>query len=211
MAKAGKKPSTTTTWILLSVALDLLVDYYRDRGIAKRILLRALFAGDVDWRCARFEGRREPGDPDVGDPRFWRQTPATPADGVVYPDGGVYLVTLQINWEQDSAKTDIWNGCYTAVRIEVSREDVLALLPAEIQEEPMDGPTGSGIWISTEAKNMKKAGEIPANIGKSDFARELETRMRKAAKADPSIRPVKWTHIKNKLLDWGLWPISAIK
>ena len=43
---------------------------------------------------------------------------------------------------------------------------------------------------------MKAAGEIPPDIGISEFARELESRMAKAAAGDKSLRPIKWRSIK---------------
>jgi hypothetical protein len=66
-------------------------------------------------------------------------------------------------------------------------------------------------WVTDKAKQMKKDDEIPADIGISEFARELASRMRDAAKIDRSVRPVKWTYLKNHLLEWGLWPVSKIK
>src|SRR5262249_62178250 len=66
-------------------------------------------------------------------------------------------------------------------------------------------------WITNEAVQMKKDHEIPADIGISKFARELERRMREAAKTDRSVRPVKWTYLKNHLSEWDLWPVSKIK
>ena len=56
---------------------------------------------------------------------------------------------------------------------------------------------------------MKEANEIPTKI--TDFARELESRMRKAAARDKSLRPIKLRSIKNRLRDWGLWPATSIK
>ncbi len=40
---------------------------------------------------------------------------------------------------------------------------------------------------------------------------ELESRLRKAATTDESFRPIKWRSIKNKLPEWGLWPVTSIK
>ena len=34
--------------------------------------------------------------------------------------------------------------------------------------------------------------------------------MKAAAPTNDSIRLVGWRHIKNKLPEWGLWPISSI-
>ena len=79
----------------------------------------------------------------------------------------------------------------------------VVLLPAERQKTKP--------WVTNEAKQMKKDDEIPADIGISEFARELASRMRDAAKIDRSVRPVKWTYLKNHLSEWDLWPVSKIK
>ena len=68
---------------------------------------------------------------------------------------------------------------------------------------------GAGVWIAAEAKRMKAAGEIPHRI--RSFARELESRMRKAAASDKSLRPIKAKSIENGLREWGLWPIASIE
>ena len=83
------------------------------------------------------------------------------------------------------------------------------LLPDESREG--EEVRGAGAWIAAEAKRMKDANEIPTDIGISDFARELEGRMRKAATTNKSLRPIKWRSIKNKLREWGLWPVTSIK
>ena len=57
---------------------------------------------------------------------------------------------------------------------------------------------------------MKQAGEIPANIRITKFAKSLAERLSDAAEADSSLRSVKWGYIKNQLPIWGLWPISSI-
>jgi hypothetical protein len=72
-------------------------------------------------------------------------------------------------------------------------------------------PGGAGAWIAAEAKRMKDANEISPDIGISDFARELEGRMQKAATTNKSLRPIKWRSIKNKLREWGLWQVTSIK
>ena len=71
------------------------------------------------------------------------------------------------------------------------------LLPDESHEG--EEVHGAGAWIAAEAKRMKEANEIPPDIGISDFARELESRMHKAATIDKSLRPIQWRSIKNKL------------
>ena len=91
----------------------------------------------------------------------------------------------------------------------MSREHLLALLPEESRER--EEVRGAGAWIAAEAKRMKDANEISPDIGISDFARELEGRMQKAAATNKSLRPIKWRSIKNKLREWGLWPVTSIK
>ena len=91
----------------------------------------------------------------------------------------------------------------------MSREHLLALLPDESREG--EEVRGAGAWIAAEARRMKAANEIPPDIGITDFARELESRMRKAAASDKSLRPIRWRSIKNRLPEWGLWPVTSIK
>ena len=67
-------------------------------------------------------------------------------------------------------------------------------------------PVSSKTWVTAEAERMKTANEIPAL--KTDFAKELARRMKKAALADPSIRPVQWETIMNRLASWGLWLVK---
>ena len=124
-----------------------------------------------------------------GDPQFWR-------------------ANLNIDWEENGAREKATGGA-RALGIKVSREHLVALLP----EEPREGEEvhGAGAWIAAEAKRMKDANEISPDIGISDFARELERRMQKAAASDKSLRPIKWRSIKNKLPEWGLWPVTSIK
>lgn len=69
---------------------------------------------------------------------------------------------------------------------------------------------GTAGWITAEAKRMKAAGEIRDGIRKTNFAKLLAARMRKAARSDESLRVVGSPHIKNNLSAWGLWPISVI-
>jgi hypothetical protein len=75
---------------------------------------------------------------------------------------------------------------------------------------PLHGFIDSGTWIVGEAKRMKADAEIPDNITKTDFAKALAGRMFIAARTNPSIQPIKWRSIFNRLEDWGLWPIDKI-
>jgi hypothetical protein len=83
------------------------------------------------------------------------------------------------------------------------------LLPDESREG--EEVHGAGVWITAEAKRMKEANEIPPDITITDLARVLERRMQKAATTNKSLRPITWRSIKNKLPEWGLWPVTSIK
>jgi hypothetical protein len=83
------------------------------------------------------------------------------------------------------------------------------LLPNESRES--EEVLGAGAWIAAEARRMKDANEISPHMGITDFARELERRILKAATTNKSLRPIKWRSIKNKLREWGLWPVTSIK
>ena len=58
---------------------------------------------------------------------------------------------------------------------------------------------------------MKRDDEIPPGITITVLAQLLERRMKEAATTNKSLRPIKWRSIKNKLPEWGLWPIDSIK
>src|SRR5262249_7058127 len=68
----------------------------------------------------------------------------------------------------------------------------------EHQELPVKASAKARIMI--EAPRMKRAGEIPEGIEKTDFARIL------AGKFGVSME-----YVRNRLNEWGLWPISAIR
>jgi hypothetical protein len=84
-------------------------------------------------------------------------------------------------------------------------ELLTAAFPAQTSIKLIEGAD----WIAAEAKQMKKDEEIPKRI--SDFARALAGRMETAAATNTSIKPLKWTYIKNQLHNWGLWPASKIE
>ena len=216
MAKANDK-SSTIDWIWLSDALVIATVSFGGMVLAKERLGEWLAAGELPWSCMSWKGldaeriarldreQRELIDqknrgwivlhifPSVayheGDPQFWR-------------------ANLNIGWEENEAWEKATGGA-RALGIKVSREHLVALLP----EEPREGEEvhGAGAWIAAEAKRMKDANEISPDIGISDFARELKRRMDRAAACDKSLRPIQWRSIKNKLPEWGLWPVTSIK
>jgi hypothetical protein len=96
--------------------------------------------------------------------------------------------------------------------IEVAEDDLrdyLRKLAEEAHEH--EEVRGAAAWIAVAARQMKKDGKIPQNIKITDFAKELERRMKAAAAVERSLRGVKWGYIKNKLPEWGLWPVSSIR
>ena len=98
-----------------------------------------------------------------------------------------WSATLWINWEANDADERRRHGAQ-AFGIKVSREHLLALLPEESRER--EQVRGACAWIAAEAGRMKAADKIPPEIEITDFARELESRMRKAAASDKSLRPI---------------------
>jgi hypothetical protein len=92
----------------------------------------------------------------------------------------------------------------------------VVIMPAPAPAPPTPAPraptpplvrTSSKTWITEDAGRMKAAGDIPAGISKTNFAKILEQRMLKAAETNPSIDPITWRSIQNQLSAWGLWPI----
>jgi hypothetical protein len=124
MAKAADE--TTTTWILLREALATTIGYYQSTSLSKRLLVRALAAGQIRWRCCGLEGRKRLSDPSAGDAGFWRSE-----KGAGEPERLILdLRELVVNWEESWARRHGTHG-YTAYRIEVPREDILAAPVAE--------------------------------------------------------------------------------
>jgi hypothetical protein len=209
MAKASG--STTTAWISLSDARQLVVNAYESKELAERLLVGWLGEGKARWSCKLFEGPRAADlaarqreatggavwwvAPDTafseGDPAFWR-------------------ASLKINWEDNSAHEQHVVGGARAYGIKIVREDVLAQLPGQLGEPEETTATSKG-WIVEKARRMKRAGEIPDGIRKTDFAKLLEEQMKKAVSTGKVKKSVSWRYIKNRLEDWDLWPISSIK
>ena len=178
MAKADDA-SSTIDWIWLCDALREATKALGSQALAKRGLKELLAIGQLPWTCMLWEGREEPrrkDEPQLGSLLaavicFWNAP------------------SHWIDWEDNVARENTTCGAQ-AMGIKVSRGHLLAALPpGESRErEPV---AGAAAWIAAEARRMKAAGEIPPGIGITDFARELESRMRKAAAGDRSLRPIK--------------------
>jgi hypothetical protein len=189
MAKADDR--TSTKQISLGDARALVVGAYGSSRLAEELFVKWLGEGRVRWSCMMLRGGSDT--ELAGDPAFWR-------------------ASLEINWEESSAREMYVAGGVEAYGIKVSREDVLALLPGEPSgHEKTDGRSASGRWIAAEASRMKKLGEIAPGIRITDLSGELAHRMKRAAAADRSIRPLTANSIRNRLREWGLWPVTSIK
>jgi hypothetical protein len=168
--------------ISLRDAKALLVSGYGSAQLAEELLVEELATGRMPWKY-KIARDNSP----TSDREFWRFGP-------------------KVDYEESSARTMYVPGP-SYYGITVSRAHVVALLPEETGEH--EEAAASKVWIAAEARRMKAAGEIPTKI--TDFARDLARRMRKAADADRSIRPIKWESIRNMLPKWDLWPVTLIK
>jgi len=210
MAKADDTINTSD-WVFLRDALDLAAVALGSRALARERLTEWLTAGKLQWSCLSWEGLdgagiaklrqelRAAGIMSVapsaayynGDPQFWRSS------------------LVEIDWGSNAAYEAVFVSDGARARgIKVSRAHLLALLPGVPRERKQ--LRGAGAWVAAEASRMKAANEIPPDIRITDFARELATRMDKAAASNRSIRPIKSRSIESKLRDWGLWPITSI-
>jgi hypothetical protein len=207
------KVDDTFSTLWLRDALVFATEHLGSEALAKKRLREWLVAGKVPWSCMEWKGldaeqlakrRREKEQkwdtsgvhlsvPSAayhqGDPRFWS-------------------ARLVIDWEDNGARELARDGAQ-ALGIRVSSTHLSALLPNESRENGK--VTGAGQWITAEVRRMRAANEIPPNIRISALARYLERRMLKAAATGKFLRPITWRSIKNKLPEWGLWPITSIK
>jgi hypothetical protein len=192
VAKAGSQYSANQE-IWFNDAVEELASLCGSADDAERLLLEGLKSGRVPWSHLQ-DGIRVP-----GDAAFWNYKRAHLV--VRRAENRAFYTQLILT---DDDMPDGKRG------IKVLRSAVLALLPP-LEAPPSPPPTEpvGAKWIAVEAKRMKKAKQIPVRI--TDFARELERRMGKAAETNRAIRPFKWKYIRNQLGNWGLWPASAIK
>jgi hypothetical protein len=191
--------ASTIHWILLCDALREAIMVLGSQALAKRGVKALLATGQLPWTCMLWEGREEPRRKD--EPQLGSLLAAM----ICFWDAPSHW----IDWEDNSAGENVTCGAQ-ALGINVSRDHFLAALPPGESREGEE-VRGAGAWIATEAKKMKASNEVPPDIGITDFARELASRMRKAAASDRSLRAIGWRSIKNRLPAWGLWPVTSIK
>ena len=213
MAKADDT-SSTIDWIGLCDALVLAAARLGSLALAKERLREWLAAGELPWSCMWWKGLDAEGLASFEQQRreliAWGVVPVSIMPSAAYApsDPQFWSAGLEVDWEDNVARENATCGAQ-AMGIMVSREHLLALLPEESRER--EQVRGASAWIAAEAGRMKAANEIPPDIGISDFARKLETRMLKPAAGDKSLRLIKWRSIKNRLREWGLWPVTSIK
>jgi hypothetical protein len=191
MAKADD--GITTDRMLLGAAKACLVEGYGSPQIADELLREEGTAGRLPWGYLRKNG-------DAADDEFWHSARINFEENSARLGYTLFFVGPGVGRDDRLHSTEylgIW----------VSRAHVLALLPEDSRQQK----TGAAAWIAAEAGRMTKDGEIPAGIKITDFARLLAHRMNKAAIRNRSIHPIAATSIKNKLRDWGLWPVILIK
>ena len=136
-------------------------------ALAKEQLREWLAAGKVPWFCLWWKGLNAE---DLAELKQERDglfafssrlfTSAFAPSAAYCPgDPEFWNAGLKIDWEDDGAYELARLDGAQALGIKVSRAHVQALLPAEPSKP--DEARGAGAWISaTEARRMKKAGEI---------------------------------------------------
>jgi hypothetical protein len=125
MAKAGGE--TTTAWIRHSPAKALSSEYLGDPEFVAREFLKGLAAGEIPWRCARFEAPERYSGPGPGDPKFWETDPDQPCTDY----GPIVIVQLRgVHIKGDSAKRIDGAAAY-GIELDRSALIRLKLLPRD--------------------------------------------------------------------------------
>lgn len=205
MAKAKPKASTGGE-IWFNDAVALLAGTWGSAAVAEQVLVDALKADDKadrSWSHKLPDGTRVPGDTAFFNDLFVTVVRGENRAFISAPIEPIAPAT------SSSAVPNPDTVPAAVYAIKVARTVVMALMPAEALAG--DDLTATAVWVANEARRLKQAGKIPANIRISKLARDLADNMRAAADTDSSIRPVGWRHIKNMLSTWGLWPTSSIK
>jgi len=222
MAKAAGK-ATTPAWFSPREACELVTNGYDDGALAERLITKRLVEGKMGWTCTAMAlGNDEPTPTPpgfVGERNFWQPI-----------DVGYGISHIEIDWEHGRA----WHA--TGYKIFVldwdppsgppikqdfrplprvwgfalSREDVIALLPAGVASTPAE-PVGSAAWALATARDLLARGVIREGMTKAAVGRELEGEAEKAVKAGVLKRALKASYMEDKLEAWGIWPLVRLK
>jgi hypothetical protein len=167
MAKATDK---FITWILLRDAQKRVADFCQSPSLAQRLLVRALAAGQVRWRCLGLEGLKHDTDPGIGAPDFWQD---------VSP--GSRIVRLQVFWAESRAQRNgMWG--YTAYKIELAEADVATLLRG--QSDTADGPQVARVKKVLQTL-YPPAGRVPNHIKTNEVHASASAELEK--QGEPSV------------------------
>jgi hypothetical protein len=188
MAKASGK--ITTAWISYSQAKELASEYLGDPEFVECALRKGLVAGEIPWRCARFDAPTHYSGPGPGDPKFFEEDLNTNEFG---------NPRLLVRFQGDSAKRS--DGAL-ALGLELDRN---ALVRLKLLPPDGDGDdTNAKVWVRRVAEDLKRFGKLDAITKKTEFARRIK------GAAPPGVK-ASVEYIRDNVEEWGLWPTSKIK
>jgi hypothetical protein len=188
LAKA--RGNTSTTWIWLADAVELVAAAVQSSDVAKRIIREARAAAKIRCRGLK-RGQKRDVDPGVNNPRFWR-----------VPSSDVWL---QIYWSESRARRRVMKLdrhrraralCdYEVYAIEVVREHVIAALPAVAQAKLAGTTAPATATAETPAATIKApAADRP---GTSTPQRKTKAAPKKTKRQSPQTERAKRYIAKN--------------
>ena len=125
------------------------------------------------------------------------------------------LAALTEHFDRKAKDREVFNRTAESIlgSIERHRAKVAAPLPRTRTARVTGDFHTARDLVEALAEHMKATGEIRDGDNKTVLAKKLGKAMRRACAKPGSIRPrpLKDESVKNKLADWGLWPISSIK
>jgi hypothetical protein len=176
MAKAGVE--TSIEWIWQRDALAWVHEAFGSLELAKELLVKWLAAGDVPWSCVSWKGLDAAGvvklEQDLREPG--PLVFLTPTKAYHEGDSRFWAAGLAIDWEDNSAREQYVIGGAAALGIKVSREHVLARLPARRPSPPSGSTRGrrpAFDWDALHAECLRRIDDngCPRNI--SEFTQDL--------------------------------------
>jgi hypothetical protein len=217
MAKAGDNSiPSPAVWLPLDQAFKRLVGRVRSPAAAEVRIRRILEAGQ--WRGESFDGAETfDGKSINGDIWSWatldvENCAATfeSEDGPI--NGGTNLQAGTITWvdpDYDERTGEVRPAQYmTAIALRAM--DGIACIEILLPIDGADHAADSNKrWIYNEVERRKTAGNIPQGI--TEFSKQLETALAKAAQTNKGLRPIIARTIENELREWKIWPIKPPK